>query len=108
LRILFDQGTPVPLRLAFANHIVATAYEQGWAELSNGDLLAAAEQAFDILLTTDRNLRHQQNLKGRRLAILILPTTSWPRLRHHMAAVVAEVEALQPGDVRELSLSGLK
>ena len=81
MRILLDQGTPAPLRTALVGHQVSTAHELGWAALSNGELLAAAEDDFDVLVTTDRNLRHQQNLTGRRLSILVLPTTSWPRLR---------------------------
>jgi len=79
MRILFDQGTPVPLRALLSGHSVSTAYEMGWSELANGDLLAAAEADFDALITSDQNLRYQQNLTGRRLAILVLPTTSWPR-----------------------------
>jgi hypothetical protein len=78
MKILFDQGTPVPLRLSLSSHAVSTAHEMGWSELDNGNLLAAAEEAFDVLVTTDRNLRHQQNLARRELAILVLPTTSWP------------------------------
>jgi hypothetical protein len=81
VRILLDQGTPAPLRTILVGHQVSTAYELGWAALSNGELLASAEDDFDVLVTTDRNLRHQQNLTGRRLSILVLPTTSWPRLR---------------------------
>jgi hypothetical protein len=66
---------------------------------------AAAEAAFDILITTDQNLRYQQNLSGLRLAILVLPTTSWPKLRSHEAQIVAAVNALRPGDVVVLSFS---
>jgi hypothetical protein len=90
VRILLDQGTPAPLRTALVGHHVSTAYELGWAALSNGELLAAAEDDFDVLVTTDRNLRHQQNLTGRRLSILVLPTTSRPRLREHAEAIVRE------------------
>jgi len=76
MRILFDQGTPAPLRNALTPHIVETAYEKGWSNLSNGDLLNAAENnLFDLFVTTDQNLRYQQNLSGRKLAILVLPTT---------------------------------
>jgi len=67
------------LRDHLAGHEVRTAYELGWSTLRNGDPLAIAEQQFDTLVTTDRNLRNQQNLSGRRIAILVLPTTSWPR-----------------------------
>jgi hypothetical protein len=103
VRVILDQGTPAPLRRALQGHSVATAHEQGWATLTNGELLAAAEGAFDVFVTTDQNLRHQQNLTGRRLAILILPTTSWPRLRLHAAVIAAAVAALRPGDLLEWS-----
>jgi hypothetical protein len=73
LQILFDQGTPVPLRLALGNHTVATAFEMGWSDLGNGDLLRATEGRFDVFITTDQNLRYQQNLAVRQLAILVLP-----------------------------------
>jgi hypothetical protein len=103
VRILFDQGVPAPLRTALPTHTVATAYEMGWAGLANGALLQAAEQAFDAFVSTDQSLRYQQNLAGRRLAILILPTTSWPRVREHVDAVASAVDGLQPGDYRELA-----
>jgi len=69
MRILFDHGTPAPLRRKLVGHSVATAYEIGWADLDNGSLLDAAEAEFDILITTDQSLRHQQNLIGRKLSI---------------------------------------
>jgi hypothetical protein len=97
MRILFDHGTPAPLRDALTGHAVSTAYEMLWTQLSNGALLKAADAQFDALITTDRNLRYQQNLAGYRLAILVLPTTSWPRIRVHQAKILAAVNALQPG-----------
>ena len=102
MQILFDQGTPAPLRRALLAHTVSTAYEMGWASLSNGDLLGAAEPRFDLLVTTDQNLRYQQNLSGRRLAILVLPTTSWPEIQKHLAEITATIAATQPGGYREL------
>ena len=101
MRILFDQGTPAPLRRALMGHVVSTAYEMGWNELDNSTLLRAAEIDFDALVTTDQNLRHQQNLSGRRLAILVLPTTSWPKIEAHEAQVVAAINALRAGDFIE-------
>lgn len=68
--VLFDQGTPDPLRRALTAQVVSTAFEMGWSALSKGDLLGAAEEQFDAFVTTDQNLRHQQNLAGRRLARL--------------------------------------
>jgi predicted nuclease of predicted toxin-antitoxin system len=105
MRILFDQGTPAPLRHALTGHAVATAYEMGWADFENGALLAAAETAFDAFITTDQNLRHQQNVIGRRLAILVLPTTSWPTIQPRVTQVAAAVDALRPGDLVELKFS---
>ena len=72
MRVLFDQGTPVPLRNYLGEHEVATAAEMGWSRLSNGELLDAAEKQFDLLITTDQVLHTQQNLSRRRLAVLIL------------------------------------
>ena len=105
MRILFDQGTPAPLRHELPGHTVSTAYEMGWAQLENGDLLQAAESAFDAFITTDQNLRYQQNLTGRRLAILVLPTTSWPMIRLHLPKVASAVNALCPGDFVELNFT---
>ena len=102
MRILFDQGAPVPLKLHLTGHHVETAYELGWSRLTNGDLLAAAEGRFDALVTTDRNLRHQQSLAGRKLAVLVLPTTSWPRLQKQIQAIVSALSALKPGEYLEL------
>ena len=87
MKILFDHGTPAPLHHQLAGHEISTAYKMGWAKLSNGDLLAAAEKSFDAFITTDQNLRYQQNLTGRRLAILVLPTTSWPEIQKHPSKI---------------------
>jgi uncharacterized protein (DUF2249 family) len=105
MKILFDHGTPAPLRRSLTGHDVSTAHEMGWDELDNGALLRAAEGQFDVLVTTDQNLPYQQNLAGRRLAILVLSTTSWPKIRDHEARVVAAINALQAGEVVKLSIS---
>jgi len=105
MRILFDHGTPVPRRRALGGHEVATAYELGWAELANGALLSVAEADFDALITTDQSLRYQQNLLGRKLAILVLPTTSWPRIQAHIGQIVTAVDALNPGEFVELKFA---
>jgi hypothetical protein len=102
MKVLFDHGTPAPLRNSLSGHEISTAFDMGWAQLSNGDLLAAAEKSFDVFITTDQNLRYQQNLAGRRLAILVLPTTSWPEIQKHTAKVAGTVNALMPGDFIEL------
>lgn len=76
----------------------------GWDRLQNGELLLAAESVFDVFITTDQNLKYQQNLTGRKLAILVLPTTSWPQLGRHTQRIVAAVESLRPGGFVELPL----
>ena len=103
MRILFDQGTPVPLKQHLTGHQVDTAYELGWSRLTNGELLAAAEGRFDALITTDRNLRHQQSTSGRKLAVLVLPTTSWPKLRGQVQNIVSALASLKPGEYLELA-----
>lgn len=98
MRVLFDQGTPVPLRESLSEHEVWTAYERGWSTLKNSDLLDAAErEAFEVLVTTDRNLRHQQNLHARSIVIVVLTTTSWPRIQRDIPAVVRAVNGAVPG-----------
>lgn len=93
----------MPLRDHLAGHDVRTAYELGWSTLRNGELLAKAEQQFDALVTTDRNLQSQQNLAARRVAILVLPTTSWPRLQKMTDRIAAALGALEPGQLVELA-----
>jgi len=95
MKILFDQGTPAPLRRHLAGYSVDTAYERGWSNLSNGDLLEAAErEGYQLFLTTDQNLRYQQNLAGRQLAIIVLLSTSWPRIRQRVEDIKAAVDAM--------------
>jgi len=103
MKILLDQGTPAPLRHSLPGHSVATAFERGWSNLQNGDLIRVAEaDGFQTLITTDQSLKHQQNLRGRKLAILVLPTTSWLKIQKHADKIPAAVNALKPGDYQEL------
>ena len=104
MRILFDQGTPAPLREHLPGHSVETAFEKGWSTLRNGELLAEAEVQFDLLVTTDRTLGGQQNMKGRKLAIMVLPATNWLRLRTVAAAVAEFARTVQPGEIKEFPL----
>jgi hypothetical protein len=104
VRILFDQGTPAPLRNHF-KHDVATVIDLGWSTLSNGELLAQAEAAgFEVLVTTDQNLKYQQNLPRRRIAIAVLTKASWPRIERDLANVCAAIDALTPGQYVEIPI----
>jgi hypothetical protein len=105
VKVLFDQGTPAPLRRALLDHVVETAFERGWASLRNGELLAAAESAgFDVFVTTDRNLKYQQNLEGRELSIVVLLGASWPRIQAVLPAVVRAIDDAQQGGYTEVKL----
>jgi hypothetical protein len=85
MRILFDQATPVPIRAYLGPHTIRTASQEGWSTLSNGDLLRVAEAAgFDVFLTTDKNLRYQQNLNSRLSKVNISTSCRWnQRRRQH-------------------------
>ena|SRR5215207_8768635 len=102
MRILFDQGTPLPLREHLNTHIVATAFELGWSNLKNGELLAEAEASFDLFITTDQQMRYQQNLAGRQLAIVVILTTSWPRIKRYIPQIQLVIEEIKPGEYREI------
>ena len=105
MRVLFDQGTPAPLRQYLPGHDVATAFERGWSTFKNGELLRAAESVgFEVLVTTDTNLKYQQNLASRRIAIVVLGTTSWPRIRTAVEYVVAAVDRAASGSYAEVSI----
>jgi predicted nuclease of predicted toxin-antitoxin system len=105
VRILFDQGTPVPLRSMLPGYEVTTAHELGWSKLKNGELLDAAErEGFSVLVTTDRNLRYQQNLKSRRIAIVALTSTSWPRIHRAIDAVVRSLGTVSKGSYSEVEI----
>jgi hypothetical protein len=105
MRILFDQGVPVPLRDSLTQHEVSTAYERGWSKLTNGELLGAAErEGFEVFVTTDKNLRYQQNLGARRIAIVVLTVTSWPRIQHEIVAVVRAVNGASRGSYAEVQI----
>ena len=105
MRVLFDQGTPVPLRNLLDSHQIETAYERGWSQLANGDLLAVAErEGFEVFVTTDKNIISQQNLDGLPFAIVVLSSTSWPRIRTASYTVKAAIDAATPGTVTEVSI----
>ena len=107
--VLFDQGTPRGIARWLLNHTVKEAKSQGWDRLTNGELLNAAEQAgFDVLLTTDKNLRYQQNLEARRIAIVVLGKGRWRLIRPMISAVVEAVNVAQPGTYTEVDIRGKK
>jgi hypothetical protein len=105
MRILFDHGTPSPLRSSLTGHSITRTQDLGWDRFNNGELLTAAEQAgFDLLLTTDKNIRYQQNLAGRKIAIVVLGNSQWPVVRLHVQRVVVAVNAATPGSYTEVTI----
>ena len=103
--ILFDHGTPEPLGLFLTGHTVKKAKDLGWDTLSNGELLRAAEEAsFEVLLTTDKNIRFQQNLSKRVIAIVVLGNPRWPVLQRYVERVVAAINAAKPGTYSEVEI----
>lgn len=104
--ILFDHGTPWGLARALSGHVVVTARERGWDRLSNGALLRAAEEsAIELLLTTDRRIRYQQNLTGRKVAIVVLTgSTKWSRVRLHLERITAVVNESTAGSYTEVEV----
>jgi hypothetical protein len=104
MKVLLDVCTPVQVRNALPNHEVRTAVGMGWGQLENGDLLRETEAAgFDLLIVCDKNLRHQQNLTGRRLAILELWTNHRPTLEQHWLLIGKTAVAMQPGQYLALT-----
>jgi hypothetical protein len=96
--ILFDQGTPRGIARALVDHTVKEARAQGWDTLENGELLAAAEAAgFHLFLTTDKNIQYQQNLRNRKIAIVVLSRARWRLIRPRLADILATVNAATPG-----------
>ena len=105
MRILFDHGTPSGIAKALAGHEVTEAIDRGWDRISNGDLLNVAEEAgFELLLTTDKNLIYQQNLSGRKIAIIVLGDSTWPFVRLHLDRVSSAVNAATTGSYAQVDI----
>ncbi len=106
MKVLLDHNVPKRLRQFLFGHDVRLAREMGWAELSNGDLLASAEkQGFDVMVTADKNLSYQQNLQSRNLALIVLSTSDWQVLRNDPGPVVAAVDSATPSSFCMVTLN---
>ncbi len=105
MRILFDQGVPRGLAATLRTHDVTEARQLKWEKVSNGELLQLAENAgFHLLLTTDKNVRYQQNLVGREISIVVLGRSPWWLVRKHLDAIIAAVNAARPGSYAEVDI----
>ena len=105
MKILFDHGTPAPLRRHLREHSVDRSAEKGWELLENGELIRKAEEeGYEVIVTTDQSMRYQQNLTGRGLAIVVLLSTAWPRVQHRTEEIRAAIDEVQPGELREVAI----
>jgi hypothetical protein len=105
MRILFDHGTPSGIAGALRGHDITEAIERGWERISNGELLTLAEAAgFDVLLTTDKGIRYQQNLVGRKLSIVVLGNSTWRVVCLYLDRIAAVVAKAKPGSYAEVDI----
>jgi hypothetical protein len=105
MKILFDNGTPKPIARSLAGHEIAYARRIGWHEMENGELIQQAEEAgYEVLLSTDKNIRYQQNLAGRKIALVVLGNQQWPVVRLHLDRIAAVVNACTPGSYAEVEI----
>jgi hypothetical protein len=105
MRILFDHGTPAPLIPFLEGHTVTKTKDMGWERLVNGELLKAAEEAgFEVLLTTDKNMSSQQNLKTRTIAIVVLGNSQWRIVQRYVRRIAASVNAATTGSLAEVEI----
>ena len=98
MRVLLDENIPHDLRVHLAHHQTFTVAYLGWAGLKNGRLLEAADkEGFDALVTGDLSFSYQQNLTGRRIAIVSLSAIGWPIIEPHVARILAAVDGAEHG-----------
>ena len=103
MKVLFDENIPAPLRYHLTGHSVDTVQDRGWEGIRNGLLLDRAEDnGYELLITADQGIRHQQTLGGRQLAVLVLLSNSWPAIRHVTKDILSTVNRMTAGDLIEL------
>lgn len=104
MRVIFDENVPAPLRKFLNPHEVTTVQEQGWAGMTNGELVRCSDGVFDVLLLADKNLRYQQNLAGRQIALVELPTNRWPTLQTMIPQIEKAIKQATPGSYTIIDL----
>jgi len=105
MRILFDQGVPRGLAASLRGHQVTEARKLNWERISNWELLKLAEGAgFELLVTTDKNVRYQQNLVGREISIVVLGNSPWWLVRQHLDPIAAAISIATPGSYAEVDI----
>ena len=104
MRIVLDECVPWPLAKHLVGHTCTSPQRNGWGGFENGDLLRLAGEEHDLFVTSDQNLRYQQNLADRKIAILELSTNDWATIRKNLDAVVAHINAIQPAEFVQLDV----
>jgi hypothetical protein len=102
MKILLDECVPWPLHRLLVGHVCETAQHRGWGGIKNGQLLGLAEDQFDLFLMSDQSIRYQQNLAGRRIAILVLSTSKWRPIRAAAGSIQSAVTDIRTAEYREL------
>ncbi|MBI4908346.1 MAG: hypothetical protein HY820_32265 [Acidobacteria bacterium] len=98
MHVLFDKNVPYGLKRFLKHHLVETVDDRGWGRIKNGDLLHVAEQSgFDVVLTADQNIVYQQNLKHRKIALVVVGGNLWPIVRNHARTIVAAIDRSSVG-----------
>ena len=98
MKVVFDHNVPHKLRRFLPGHYIQNAAEMGWTSLSNGLLLSASEREdFDVMVTCDQGIYYQQNLRGKTMALVVLTTNNWNRIKPHAREILAAIDKSQPG-----------
>jgi len=104
MKIIFDENVPWPLSKSFAGHEVTSVQREGFGGIGNGELLALLDGKFDVFILCDKNLRYQQNLRNRKIAIIELPTNRWPLLQKMHNEIVNSIGSVSSGSYHPLEL----
>jgi predicted nuclease of predicted toxin-antitoxin system len=102
LNILLDESVPRLIKTQLSEFPITTVQEMGWSGMKNGELIAAAEQQFTTFITADQQLRYQQNLTGRKLSIIVLPTNQVPLVTTLLPSIREAIAKIQPGVIIEV------
>ena len=104
MKILLDECVPWPMHRLLTSHECSTAQQHGWSGIKNGSLLQLAEKEFDLFITSDQNVRYQQNLAGRRIAILEFSTNKLRRIEAAAALIQSAIASIRPSEFRRLEI----
>jgi len=104
MRILLDECVPWPMHTLLSSHSCSSVQDKGWGGIKNGELLQRADGEFDLFITSDQNLRYQQNLTGRSIAILELSTNDISRIQAASSLIEEALQEIQPNEFTQLAI----